>query len=237
MSVSAARCTKPRAASAAGCSPTPATGTRIRSPSGAASSSTRPYDGPEAGQALRLTPGQPARRPAAAVRRHLPFLRRYYPKSQADRDFLVVADSIAADAEAAGFPTTFDSNTAAGRALDRMSVYDYIERRIPGGHRSPLGALLDVAYVIEYGADSTEQSALNLIFLLGFQPNAQLAVGLWRVGREVPHPRRQSAVARSHRPLPWRRRRQDGPPPDEGHGNRRTVDTRVTFERLAARVT
>src|SRR6185295_16260677 len=43
---------------------------------------------------------------------------------------------------------------------------------IPGGHRSPLGALLDVAYVIEYGADSTAQSALNLIFLLGFQPNA-----------------------------------------------------------------
>ena len=96
----------------------------------------------------------------------------YYPKSRADQDFLVVSDRIAADAEAAGFPTTFDSNTAAGRTLDRMSVYEYIERRIPGGHRSPLGALLDVAYVIEYGADSTEQSALNLIFLLGFQPNA-----------------------------------------------------------------
>jgi monoamine oxidase len=53
-----------------------------------------------------------------------------------------------------------------------MSLYEYIERRIPGGHRSPLGALLDVAYVIEYGADSTEQSALNLVFLLGFQPTA-----------------------------------------------------------------
>jgi monoamine oxidase len=97
----------------------------------------------------------------------------YYPKSQADRDFLAVSDSIAADAEAAGFPTTFDSSTAAGRALDRMSVYDYIERRIPGGHRSPLGALLDIAYVIEYGADSKEQSALNLIFLLGFQPDGR----------------------------------------------------------------
>ena len=95
----------------------------------------------------------------------------YYPKSRADQDFLAVSDRIAADAEAAGFPTTFDSNTAAGRALDRMSVYEYIERRVPGGHRSPLGALLDVAYVIEYGADSAEQSALNLIFLLGFQPN------------------------------------------------------------------
>jgi monoamine oxidase len=95
----------------------------------------------------------------------------YYPKSRADQDFLAVSDRIAADAEAAGFPTTFDSNTAAGRALDRISVHEYIERRIPGGHRSPLGALLDVAYVIEYGADSTEQSALNLIFLLGFQPD------------------------------------------------------------------
>jgi monoamine oxidase len=99
------------------------------------------------------------------------FFDRYYPKSQADRDFLAVSDLIAADAEAAGCPTTFDSNTAAGRALDRMSVHEYIERRIPGGHRSPLGALLDVAYVIEYGADSGEQSALNLLFLLGFQPN------------------------------------------------------------------
>ena len=97
----------------------------------------------------------------------------YYPKSRADQDFLVVADRISADAEAAGFPTTFDSNTAAGRALDQMSVYEYIEWRIPGGHRSPLGALLDVAYVIEYGADSREQSALNLIFLLGFQPKAR----------------------------------------------------------------
>jgi len=97
----------------------------------------------------------------------------YYPKRQADQDFLAVSGRISADAEAAGFPTTFDSNTAAGRALDLMSLYDYIERRIPGGHRSPLGTLLDVAYVIEYGADSTEQSALNLVFLLGFQPAAK----------------------------------------------------------------
>ena len=95
----------------------------------------------------------------------------YYPKSRADEDFLAVSDRIAADADAAGFPTTFDSSTPAGRELDRMSIHEYIERRIPGGHRSPLGALLDTAYIIEYGADSTEQSALNLVFLLGFQPS------------------------------------------------------------------
>jgi monoamine oxidase len=34
-----------------------------------------------------------------------------------------------------------------------------------------MGQLLDVAYVIEYGADSTKQSALNLIYLLAFQPD------------------------------------------------------------------
>jgi monoamine oxidase len=81
----------------------------------------------------------------------------YYPKSRADEDFLAVSDRIASDADAAGFPTTFDSNTPAGRALDRMSVHEYIERRIPGGHRSPLGALLDAAYVIEYGGEVSHQ--------------------------------------------------------------------------------
>src|SRR4029450_725111 len=93
------------------------------------------------------------------------FFGKYYPKSVADQDFRAVAGLVADDADAAGFPTPFDSNTAAGRALDSMSVYDYIERRIPGGHRSPLGALLDVAYVIEHGADSTDKQRRNFIFL------------------------------------------------------------------------
>jgi monoamine oxidase len=52
-----------------------------------------------------------------------------------------------------------------------MSVYDWIESRVPGGHDSALGQLLDVAYVIEYGADTREQSALNLVYLLGYQPD------------------------------------------------------------------
>jgi len=34
-----------------------------------------------------------------------------------------------------------------------------------------MGMLLDMAYAIEYGADTTDQSALNLIYLLAFQPN------------------------------------------------------------------
>ena len=50
-----------------------------------------------------------------------------------------------------------------------MSVYEWIESRVPGGHDSPLGRLLDVAYNIEYGAETTDQSALNLVYLLGYQ--------------------------------------------------------------------
>lgn len=94
----------------------------------------------------------------------------YYPKAQADRDFALLADAVLADLDAAGYPSTFDAFTAAGRVLDQMSIYDWIETRVPGGHSSPLGQVLDLAYATEYGADTTEQSALNLIYLLGFQP-------------------------------------------------------------------
>ena len=94
----------------------------------------------------------------------------YYPKAQADVDFEPVFDAVVADEASAPFPTTFDNFTLTGAALDAMSVYDWIESRVPGGHGSPLGMLLDTAYAIEYGADTTEQSSLNLIYLLAFQP-------------------------------------------------------------------
>jgi len=50
-----------------------------------------------------------------------------------------------------------------------MSVRDWIER-VPGGGSSRLGRLLDVAYALEYGAPTSDQSALNLVYLLGEQP-------------------------------------------------------------------
>jgi monoamine oxidase len=101
------------------------------------------------------------------------FFDRYYPTAQADADFLAIADAVDQDVNDAPFPTTFDSFTRAGRALDRLSVFDWIESRIPGGHDAPLGALLDTAYNIEYGADTSVQSSLNLLYLLGFQPDDQ----------------------------------------------------------------
>jgi monoamine oxidase len=93
----------------------------------------------------------------------------YYPKEQADKDFQPVHQALQRDVSAASYPTTYFVHTDAGVALDRMSVYDWIESRVPGGHRSPLGQVLDVAYNIEYGAETSEQSALNLVYLLGYK--------------------------------------------------------------------
>lgn len=100
------------------------------------------------------------------------FFNEYYTAARAESDFLAqVAEAVAADAEAADYPTRYDSFTDAGALLDSMSVYDWIESRVPGGHRSRLGALLDIAYNTEYGAETTDQSALNLVYLLGYQPD------------------------------------------------------------------
>jgi monoamine oxidase len=96
----------------------------------------------------------------------------YYSKAQADADFQAVYRALQDDRREAGYPTLYNQANAAGIALDNMSVYDWIESRVPGGHNSQMGRLLDDAYVIEYGAASTDQSALNLVYLLGYQPNS-----------------------------------------------------------------
>src|SRR5262249_11045782 len=97
------------------------------------------------------------------------FFGEYYTVKQAYNDWQSgVWQAVQADQHAAQFPTLYNSYTAAGRALDLMSVYDWIETRVPGAHPSPVGALLDGAYNIEYGSETTDQSALNLVYLLGF---------------------------------------------------------------------
>ena len=99
------------------------------------------------------------------------FSGQYYPKAQADADFRSVLPIVKYDLSEAGPQTTVFESTPWGRMLNRMSLYDWIESRVPGGHASPLGALLDTAYYNEFSTDTREQSALNLVYLLGYQPN------------------------------------------------------------------
>jgi len=91
----------------------------------------------------------------------------YYPQARVDTDFEPVYRALQEQTKAAGYPTLHNSYTPAGYALDHTSIYDWVERYVPGGHGSNMGRLLDVAYTIEYGADTTAQSALNLVYLLG----------------------------------------------------------------------
>src|SRR5579872_1219673 len=85
-------------------------------------------------------------------------------------DYAAVYPKLAADMRAAGFPTLYNRHTPAGQRLDRMSVRQWIEQHVPGGLQSKLGWLLDLDATTENGGDSTKQSALELIFMLGYMP-------------------------------------------------------------------
>lgn len=91
-----------------------------------------------------------------------------YPLDQVRDDLRGILPQAQSDAEAAGFPILYDSYTPRARELDLMSVRQWIETYVPGGVSSRLGRLLDVAYTIEYGAETDQQSSLNLINLFGY---------------------------------------------------------------------
>ncbi|MCX5379158.1 NAD(P)/FAD-dependent oxidoreductase [Streptomyces sp. NBC_00091] len=94
----------------------------------------------------------------------------YYSRARADEDFKAVYQALHRDLSEAG-EVSWNSATPAGTALDNMTLYEWIETRIPGGHGSQLGRFIDVAYNVEYGADTDQQSALALVLLMGYQPN------------------------------------------------------------------
>src|SRR5947208_11277012 len=57
-----------------------------------------------------------------------------------------------------------------------MSIIQWLDETCPnGGSKSNLGRVLDIAYNIEYGAESSIQSSLNLIYLLGFIGQGQFS--------------------------------------------------------------
>jgi monoamine oxidase len=97
-----------------------------------------------------------------------------YTEAQATADIQGPWRTWRDDTRAAGYPTTYRSFTPRGFELDHMSVAEYLEATIPGGRRSKLGQLLDVAYNIEYGAETSEQSALNFLYLIGFARQTEL---------------------------------------------------------------
>jgi monoamine oxidase len=85
----------------------------------------------------------------------------------------------------APWPQLYNHNNPGGRLFDHMSATEWIDRYIPGGMASDFGALCVSAILDEFGGPPDEQSALNLVYLLGeddsvsngFQPRRTPALG------------------------------------------------------------
>jgi monoamine oxidase len=93
----------------------------------------------------------------------------YYTPADVDNDFQAIHSVLQKQVSATSYPTTYLTHTDAGVFFDQMTLYDWIENYVPGGHASRFGAYLDAAYNEEYGSETKGQSALNLMYLLGFQ--------------------------------------------------------------------
>ncbi len=65
---------------------------------------------------------------------------------------------------------------SAAASSTRCRSWTGSRRPSQGGISSRVGQLLDVAYNIEYGAESAEQSSLNLLYLLGYQGQGNLRI-------------------------------------------------------------
>jgi monoamine oxidase len=84
-------------------------------------------------------------------------------EAQVIREFMPLAKKIAADSDSLGEEVSYREH-GNGQKLDRTSIAEYLDVI---GARGWIRDLLEVAYVTEYGLEAAEQSALNLIMLIG----------------------------------------------------------------------
>src|SRR6266567_1914230 len=115
------------------------------------------------------------------------FGHRYYRAEVLAKDFEALTPLSQRQFQEAGFPTTYARSTPEGERLDRLSVYDWIEQYVQGGHTVAVGHLLDQACSSLYGLVSREQSALNLVYLFGSPDQVQgsLASGPHRASCKI----------------------------------------------------
>ena len=91
--------------------------------------------------------------------------------------FAAVSALVEQQERAVGYPTTYARYTDEGHRLDHISVYEWIARHVAGGHDSLVGRYLNAACTGFYGLDTREQSALNLLYLIGSLPSSRSGSG------------------------------------------------------------
>ncbi|MDY6806677.1 MAG: NAD(P)/FAD-dependent oxidoreductase, partial [Cyanobacteriota bacterium] len=103
-----------------------------------------------------------------AVQDNYFFEGRRVPIAEIIRDYAPVAEQIDADLEAIDEFEDYTTPFPAVVELDNTSLSDYLDR-IPNTTNT-VRQIIKVAYSTEYGLDPEEQSALNLLYLIGTEP-------------------------------------------------------------------
>lgn len=84
--------------------------------------------------------------------------------------FQAVADTFLADVEAA------DSTDEDYERLDAISLDQYLKDTVPAAEYPELHAILQTAYRGEYGLENDEQSALNMLYLIGSDDDSSFRI-------------------------------------------------------------
>ena len=99
-------------------------------------------------------------------------------------EYASVFPKIQAANDAAGYPTLHNRYTHAGYMLDHTSARDWVQANIPGGIDSTIGWMIDLDTTTENGGESSEQSSLELIYMLGHMPAYNPSGGFYWVGTD-----------------------------------------------------
>ena len=94
---------------------------------------------------------------------------RFWPQAALDREWHEWGFRLFYEAAfiKAPWPTLYNKSTSWARRWDHMPASEWIEQYVPGGIDSDFGRLCVAVLLDEYGGRVAEQSALNLIYLLG----------------------------------------------------------------------
>lgn len=99
-----------------------------------------------------------------------------YTEAQMIEMFRPVARILRDDWRSIGKPkyATYSDFTPQARALDLLSIEDWLDKH---GISGAIRTLLDIGYTAEYGREIAEQSYLNLLYLIGRDPDPFLLYG------------------------------------------------------------
>ncbi|MGD8191470.1 FAD-dependent oxidoreductase [Brevibacillus ginsengisoli] len=87
-----------------------------------------------------------------------------YSFEETAKTFSQIWKKLQADARDAGPDTFYNQYTKRGQQLDHMSVVDWINATVPSGMKSKFGKMVDLAYTASVGMESSEISALTLVY-------------------------------------------------------------------------